>query len=31
MHQGTRFIEGNDLQTGEHILNKNFGEIKQPD
>ena len=30
MHRGTRVIEGNDLEI-EHILNKNFGEIKQPD
>ena len=31
MHRRTRLIEGNDLQIEEHILNKNLGEIKQPD
>ena len=31
MHRGTSLIEGNDLQIEEHILNKNFGDIKQPD
>ena len=31
MHPGTRLVEVNDLQIGEHILNKNFGKIKQPD
>ena len=31
MHRGTHLIEGNDLQIKEHVLNKNFGDIKQPD
>ena len=31
MHRGTRLIERKDLRIEEHTLNKNFGDMKQPD